>query len=170
LLQMDSLAYSLAYTLPRDAYTPRALLALLGIPLFLAGRALGRRVTAVNVWDWLGQLGLPVGLQFAGIVIIFAFFLLPTVQAAYLLLRLGRGHFTTVQGVVVDFVPGDPDDHVRESWAVVDDSGRHDYAYGPATIAPGFDRTQPHGGPIRAGLRVRVADVDGHIARLEVAP
>jgi hypothetical protein len=170
LLQSDSLPYHLVYTLPRDTYTPRALLALLGVPLFVAGRALRHRVTAVNVWDWLGQLGLPVGLQFAGITLVFAFFLLPSLQAASLMLRLARGHFVTVQGVVVDFIPGDPDDHVRESWAILDERGRHAYAYGPAAVAPGFDRTQPHGGPIRAGLRVRVADVDGHIARLEVAP
>jgi hypothetical protein len=35
-------------------------------------------------------------------------------------------------------------------------------------MTPGFDRIQRDGGPIHSGLRVRIADVGGHIARLEV--
>jgi len=36
-------------------------------------------------------------------------------------------------------------------------------------VTAGFNNTLSHGGPIHEGLRVRIADVDGAIARLEIA-
>jgi hypothetical protein len=37
-------------------------------------------------------------------------------------------------------------------------------------VTQGFNDSQNHGGPMREGLRVRIADVNGEIARLEIAP
>jgi hypothetical protein len=55
--------------------------------------------------------------------------------------------------------------HAMESFEVAG----HCYSYSDYVVVAGFNNTQSHGGPIRNGLRVRIADIDGQIARLEVA-
>jgi hypothetical protein len=72
--------------------------------------------------------------------------------------------FTTVEGTVVDFVPGGSDGHPPESFCV---SG-HCYSYSPAMISADFNRVSGRGGAVRAGQTVRIADVEGRIARLEI--
>jgi hypothetical protein len=42
------------------------------------------------------------------------------------------------------------------------------YRYSDFVLVPGFHTTTTRGGPIREGLHVRIADVDGEIARLEI--
>ena len=79
---------------------------------------------------------------------------------------LRTGSYLTVEGVVTEFVPGRSDGHPAESFVV----NGHRYEYSPYIVTSGFSQIQSHGGPIREGLRVRIADVDGTIARLEVAP
>lgn len=83
--------------------------------------------------------------------------------------RLNHGDYTVVEGVVSDFVPGDWTGHRHELWRVR--SGDQDYwfTYSRSIITPGFRQTQEEGGPIHNGVRVRIADMDGLIARLEVA-
>jgi hypothetical protein len=170
ILDADSLAYQLVFALPRDAYSLRDLLGLLGIPLYAAGRALWRRVEANRVWDWLGQLLFPVFLQFAGLAMALMFLVAPGVAALGVWLQLSRGHYITVEGVVQDYTAGGPGDHPPESWTVVDQAGPHHYSYSPSGTLVGFHQTQYYGGPVRAGQHVRIADVDGVIARLEIAP
>lgn len=80
---------------------------------------------------------------------------------------LRSGRFTLVEGVVANFQPSNG--HVEESWEVESKGQVHRFHYLDDNITPGFRKTQYNGGPIRAGLRVRIADVDGHIARLEIA-
>jgi len=84
--------------------------------------------------------------------------------------RLRAGQFTTVEGVVQDFEPGDAGDHREERWSVRSGGRLYRYQYSPSRLTPGFRHTAAHGGPIRPGLRVRIADVDGYIARLAIAP
>jgi hypothetical protein len=79
--------------------------------------------------------------------------------------RLSAGEYTIVEGVVSDFTPQRADGHPPESFRV--DS--HHYQYSPYELAPGYHTVQVKGGVIKSGLRVRIADIDGHIARLEVA-
>jgi hypothetical protein len=79
---------------------------------------------------------------------------------------LDSGRFTLVEGVVTHFVPMPRQGHQMERFEVAG----HSYAYSDFVVTPGFNNTQSHGGPIREGLRVRIADVDGEIARLEIAP
>jgi hypothetical protein len=83
--------------------------------------------------------------------------------------RLARGHYELVEGVVEHFVPGDDDDHREESFSVSTASGVHSYHYSPARIAGGYVQTHPHGGRLSEGVQVRIFDVDGRIAHLEVA-
>jgi hypothetical protein len=70
-----------------------------------------------------------------------------------------------VEGVVHDFVPMPFDGHPHESFEVAG----HSYEYSDFEVTQGFNNTQSHGGPMRDGLRVRIADVGGRIARLEIA-
>lgn len=78
---------------------------------------------------------------------------------------LEDGRFVTVEGVVSKFVPMPEDGHPHESFEV---AGRR-YEYSDYMVTAGFNRTQSFGGPVREGLRVRIADVEGTIARLEIA-
>lgn len=82
---------------------------------------------------------------------------------------LENGSYTVVEGVVENFVPSDAGDHTEERWQVTSNGTVHEYHYVRSRLTPGFRQTAVHGGPIRSGLRVRIADVDGYIARLEIA-
>ncbi|MGI8546544.1 MAG: hypothetical protein ACR2M1_04300 [Gemmatimonadaceae bacterium] len=78
---------------------------------------------------------------------------------------LRNGAFRTVEGVVSDFVPEGPDGHPIERFRV----GSTRFEYAASDITSAFHRTAGQGGPVREGLRVRIADVNGAIARFEVA-
>jgi hypothetical protein len=79
--------------------------------------------------------------------------------------RLRAGRFAVVTGVVTDFSPQSPDGHAAEAFEV----GTHRYFYSDHELLPGFHTIRAKGGVIAPGLRVRIADIDGYIARLEVA-
>ena len=74
---------------------------------------------------------------------------------------LRRGEYDVVQGVVEDYTAADLLRERPETWSV---AGRT-YAFHDAVFAPGFDSP----GVVRPGMRVRLADVGGAIARLEAA-
>ncbi len=76
-----------------------------------------------------------------------------------------NGKYTVVEGTVTDFVPMPYTGHAMEKFNV---NGYH-YEYSDFVVVAGFNNTQSHGGPIRQGLKVRIADVGGKIARLEIA-
>ena len=85
-------------------------------------------------------------------------------------IALSRGHYQLREGIVTNFVPGDPGDHQPETWTLHATGTDFSYSYSPSILAPGYSRTAAHGGLIRNGLRVRVWDVGGDIARLEITP
>lgn len=78
---------------------------------------------------------------------------------------LRSGQFKVVEGKVVDFVPMPAQGHAMEKFTV----NGHRYEFSDYVVTAGFNNTQSHGGPIREGLIVRIADVRGKIARLEIA-
>jgi hypothetical protein len=78
---------------------------------------------------------------------------------------LASGRYLVVEGPIQDFVPGDRGGHQYERFSVVTGGRTHSYWYTHGQSEPGFHRSA---GPMRAGMHVRIADVDGHIARLEV--
>jgi len=92
-------------------------------------------------------------------------FLVTYTQYRELVAALERREYVVVEGVVHDFVPGPLSEHPMESFEVAG----HRYKYSNAMVQEGFNNTQSHGGPMREGLRVRIADVGGRIARLEIA-
>lgn len=78
---------------------------------------------------------------------------------------LRSGNFRLVEGRVTGLVPEGPDGHPMETFRV--DGTR--FTYSTSDITSAFHWTVARGGPIREGLRVRIADVNGAIARLEIA-
>lgn len=87
--------------------------------------------------------------------------------ADYLRLRraLDTGAYEVVEGAVTDLVPMPKAGHALEHFVV----DGHRFAYSDFVVTAGFNTTTAYGGPIREGLRVRIADVGGEIARLEIA-
>ncbi len=68
-------------------------------------------------------------------------------------------------GPVSNFVPMPQSGHADESFTV----NGHEFHYSDFGITAGFNNTSSHGGPIQAGLLVRVTHVGNVIVRLEVA-
>lgn len=79
---------------------------------------------------------------------------------------LAAGRFTTVSGFVYDRPAGTEDESV---WVVEGDSAAAWYRYEGRMDGAGFRRRTPGDGGLHDGMRVRIADVNGRIARLEVA-
>ena len=77
---------------------------------------------------------------------------------------LDAGSYRLVEGTVEHFVPGRRDSHPAERFRVAG----QEYMYAPAIMTTGFHQLQVDSGPMRPGLQVRIYDVDGSIARLEV--
>jgi hypothetical protein len=80
---------------------------------------------------------------------------------------LDAGRCAVVEGAVTGFVPAAraPTRVQYESFAV--DNQR--FSYSDYVVTAGFHQTSMRGGPLRAGLRVRIHHRRGEIARLEIA-
>ena len=81
---------------------------------------------------------------------------------------LAEGSFVRVEGVVYDKPPGAADGANVGSWVVEAGSKAHWYRYDRSPLSIGYRRRAPGTGGLRDGARVRIADVGGHIARIEV--
>jgi len=81
---------------------------------------------------------------------------------------LREGSFVPVEGVVYDSPRGPADGIVKGSWLVESGNTAHWYRYDRSPLAVGYRRTAPGTGGLRDGSRVRIADIGGRIARLEV--
>ena len=81
---------------------------------------------------------------------------------------LAEGSVVRVEGVVYDSPPGPADQANDRSWVVESGTTAHWYRYDRSPLAVGYRRTGPGTGGLRDGARVRIADVGGRIARLEV--
>jgi hypothetical protein len=79
--------------------------------------------------------------------------------------RLDAGEYTLVEGVVTHYVPGRRDGHGDEEWTVSGGGRTHRYRFSSAVHEGGYGEIL---GPVKQGSRVRIAEVDGRIARLEV--
>jgi hypothetical protein len=80
--------------------------------------------------------------------------------------NLNSGNCQNVEGVVDNFQPGSG--WTGKNWESFSVRGVT-FEYSDGEVAPGFNRTASHGGPIRQGLPVRICYRDGQILRLEVA-
>lgn len=75
------------------------------------------------------------------------------------------GKVQVVEGLVTDFHPMPASGHAMEKFCV---SGTC-FEYSDYVVTGGFNNTSSHGGPIRAGLPVRVSHVGDRIVKLEIA-
>jgi hypothetical protein len=76
-----------------------------------------------------------------------------------------RGQYSVVEGTVADFHPMPYSGHQMETFSV----NGVQFSYSDYVIVPCFNNTASRGGPIRQGLRVRIAYSGDCILRLEVA-
>lgn len=77
---------------------------------------------------------------------------------------INQHRYLTVEGQVEDFHPMPKSGHSDECFRVRQET----FCYSDYAITPGFNQTSTHGGPIRPGLPLRIAYLDGYIIRLEV--
>jgi hypothetical protein len=162
----DSPHYRLVYDLAQAGYTgwPYPGIAVALLVVSVANAKLRRRRRQP-----LGPWGDRSTAAFLGCVAILLF---AVTYLPYRSMRkaLESGRFTVVEGTVQRYRLNDPVTTDEETWEVVSGGSVYRYSYDNATPEPGFGHTTAHGGPIHEGLRVRIADVGGSIARLEVAP
>jgi hypothetical protein len=79
------------------------------------------------------------------------------------------GKYLVVEGVVKDFHPMPYEGHQNECFRV----DKEKFCYSDYDVSAAFNQSASHGGPIRAGLPVRIAyfedsDFQAHILRLEI--
>ena len=167
----DSIPYYTVFNV-LDGYprwTEEMALTIVGVALVAA--------LACHLRGWL-PMPRPVRSGLALVLLLFALVLLPVHIAAhrdYAAMRdaIRAGRFTLAEGRVEDFHPPwrlNNDRTTRETFKVYSHKQTFRYSYLESELAPGFNLPSDRGGPIRGGLRVRIADVDGRIARLEIAP
>ena len=75
-----------------------------------------------------------------------------------------RGEYATVEGIVRNFQPMPWEGHQDECFSV--ESVR--FCYSDYMPRAGFNNTASHGGPIRAGLAVRIGYVGDSIVKIDV--
>jgi len=75
-----------------------------------------------------------------------------------------HSHFSVVEGLVTDFHPMPYTGHQDECFSVQSRT----FCYSDYEVTAGFNNSASHGGPIRAGLPVRVSYIGNRIVRLEV--
>ena len=75
------------------------------------------------------------------------------------------GRCEMVEGAITSFVTMPYQGHAMEHFVV----NGHYFEYSDFVVTAGFNNTQSHGGPLGEGRRVRICNVGGEIARLEVA-
>jgi hypothetical protein len=164
---LDSTQFVLLYSAP--AHPPLLLwvLGALGVVILLAGRARWRSAKAADATGLVSALVTPGIIVFAGAVMTLLCLVIPATVWGFLSVRLLTGRYTRVQGTVAAFIPGDG--HRPESWSVTSNGRTYHYAYNPSEPTGGYDRLASPSGPLGDGAEVRIADVGGRIARLEVA-
>ena|SRR5438067_4490624 len=152
---------TVVYDVVRDGYS-----GWIGVWCGLAGLAGAAAFCRARKFLW------PAGLRFipcAAIPFIALWLLIWVVGTGtqYFSLRraLQSGQCAVVEGIVTDFQPMPSTGHGNESFTV---SGVH-FSYSDFSITPGFRRTNYRGGPMRAGLHVRIHYRGKDIARLEIA-
>jgi hypothetical protein len=81
---------------------------------------------------------------------------------------LQDGSFTRIEGVVYDTPQGSSRVVDTRSWLVEAGNTAHWYRYDKSPLAVGYHRPGPGTGGLHDGTRVRIADIGGRIAKMEV--
>jgi hypothetical protein len=107
-----------------------------------------------------------IGYTFVGFGSLWTLIVLSTTLREYVMLHQAyrNGQYSVVEGQVENFRPMPYDGHQQECFSVQHTT----FCYSDFERTAGFNNAASHGGPIRSGLPVKVAYVDGHILRIEV--
>ena len=158
-------AWAVAYDVGR-LVLPGWRLAAVGVAVGVAGLALlrvtGRAARGGTARRALGTALAIFGL-FGAVVVgggVFA-------QHARLRAALRAGTFSVVEGTVFDRPPSAGER--AGAWVVESGEQAHWYRYDRSPLSIGYRRAGPGTGGLRDGARVRLADVGGRIARVEIA-
>ncbi|MBK9577834.1 MAG: hypothetical protein IPK50_08040 [Fibrobacterota bacterium] len=76
--------------------------------------------------------------------------------------------YSLVEGTVFDFVPDSSNARMVESWSVRDRGTVHSYRYKAGPMAKGYSKTHSVGGTVQNGQQVRIHEIEGKIAGLDV--
>ena len=121
------------------------------------------KVGKVRQWRGLQRFTGYFMVGFAALWTLLAFGLMfPEYYEAHEAYRTGR--YSVVEGPVENFRPMPYEGHQDECFSVQNQT----FCYSDYGPTPGFNNSASHGGPIRAGLPVRIAYDDGHILRIDI--
>jgi hypothetical protein len=124
----------------------------------MAGGLLRRELTAAEA------RALAVGLGGCGVLLSLLLARLDYSRYENLRIALQQHRYVTVEGVVSSYVPGDSARNIPESFSV----GGRRYAFRAGSVTDGYKGTFSRRSDIRNGVMLRIADVRGIVARLEV--
>jgi hypothetical protein len=124
---------------------------------------------AYACWEFLTKrrfkyLMVAVVFAFVAFVVGYGFYKGSTYGLAEARAALREGRFSVLEGRVTDFVPMPVNGHAEERFTV---SGVQ-FSYSDYVILPCFNHTSTRGGPIRAGIWVRLSYQGNCILRVEV--
>jgi hypothetical protein len=163
---MSSVTYEVVYDAARLAF-PAWPVAALGLAVAAAGAGLGAYVRR------RGVASAPVRMAVSSAIIFGVSWALLVggglyAQHGQLRRALEEGSFVRVEGLVYDRPSGAAQDREGASWVVEAGQIAHWYRYDRSPLSVGYRRAAPGTGGIRDGARVRIADIGGRIARIEV--
>jgi hypothetical protein len=163
---MSSVTYEVVYDAARLAF-PAWPVAALGLAVAAAGAGLGAYVRR------RGVASAPVRMAVSSAIIFGVSWALLVggglfAQHGQLRRALEEGNFVRVEGLVYDRPSGAAKDMEGASWVVEAGQVAHWYRYDRSPLSVGYRRAAPGTGGIRDGARVRIADIGGRIARIEV--
>jgi hypothetical protein len=163
---ISSLAYEVVYDASRLAF-PGWPVAALGVAVAALGAGLGayarRRPNAGPLVRTVATSAIVFGASWALLVG-------GGLYAQHMQLRdaLSEGSYVRIEGIAHDRPPGGSLDQTGPSWVVESGEVAHWYRYDRSPLSVGYRRSGPGTGGLTNGARVRIADVGGRIARVEV--
>jgi hypothetical protein len=113
-------------------------------------------------WPWTRQGIQAFGWIFAAFAVLWTGFSFWSTHSEYRHLAdsLAAGRYQTVEGIVENYAGNEEDEKfsVNNVW----------FEYSDNRVTSAFNNVAALGGPVRPGLHVRIAHVDGKIVRLEI--
>jgi hypothetical protein len=163
---IESAAYEVVYDAARLPF-PAWPVALLGLAVAAAGVGLGAYFRRRGIGSALARTVVSSAIIFG---VSWALLVGGGLYAQHNQLRqaLQEGSFVRVEGLVHDRPSGVSKDVEGPSWVVEAGRVAHWYRYDSSLLSVGYRRSGPGSGGITDGARVRIADIGGRIARLEV--
>lgn len=108
----------------------------------------------------LPKVGLVVSILFTLVAFLPTYVPYHKLRSAY-----DGGQAVTVEGMVTNFSAENTSQKQPETFEVEGQAFR----YSMYLLTPGFNQSRPLGGPLKEGVHVRIAHVDGAIVKLEIA-